>query len=71
MPQRPDFVNIITMDTTRYAPIDTRLKETKASFENSWQPLAITPHSLLADLLTVLGLEQEIPPVPEEEEEQP
>ena len=65
-PAAPDFVNLIKIDTTRYAPMDERIKSTKESLEGAWQPLEITPHSLLADVLTVLGLEEEIPPVPEE-----
>ena len=69
-PAIPDFVNLIKIDTTRYAPMEERIKATKASLEAAWQPLEITPRSLLADVLTVLGLEQEIPPLPEEAPEE-
>ena len=69
-PEVPAYSNLVTLDAARYAPIDERVSATKESFDAAREGIAFTPYAALADLLTVLGLTDEIPPPPSNEGEE-
>ena len=68
-PQKIPYVNVVSMEATRYEHIDTRMKQTKESFLAAWESAQLTPYTTLAELLTILGVEEEIPAPPEVETE--
>ena len=69
MPEIPTYSNFVNLDAARYAPIDERMSAAKESFNAARESVKLTPYQALSDLLTVLGLEAEIPPPPSEGEE--
>lgn len=70
MPGIPAYANLVTLDAARYAPIDERVNAARESFDAARESVKLTPYAALSDLLTVLGLEAEIPPPPSEEPEE-
>lgn len=71
IPDVAEHINLISINTTRFAPIDERIRSTKEQLLASYGALELTPHAALSHFLTVLDLEEEIPPPPVEEPEEP
>ncbi len=65
-PKAPEYTNVITINTTRYAPIHERASAAAESFLDAWEEIDLTPHAVLSEVLSVLGIEEEIPPMRED-----
>lgn len=62
MPEMPEYVNVVTIDSKRYTPIFERATQTNAALQQALEGAELTPYNLLGELLSLFGLEEELPP---------
>ncbi len=65
MPATPEYTNLVTIDSKRYAPIDERAKGSIDALRETWEAASPTPYGALKKIFAVLGVEEELPPPPE------
>ena len=61
MPTSPDYINVVSMDVTRFTPIYERAVQTREHLLATWDANALAPEAVIADLFLALGLPEEIP----------
>ncbi len=61
IPQLPEYKNIITINSTAYAPIEERANGVVEQLKQAYDEKGPTPYTACAKLLGALGLEAEIP----------
>lgn len=62
----PEYVNLATVSEARFEPIATRITQEKIAFRLAWGDHKIASHGALTFFLNVVGIPEEVPPVPEE-----
>ena len=60
VPVTPTYVNVVTMDVTRYTPIFERSMKARLLWED-WKLNGPKPYDVIGDVLTAIGLPEEIP----------